>query len=95
MKKHIVDAIVILVLFAGGWWLGGHSKVSNELSSQKQTTHEICVALNNVNHVITKNLRRSKSNLTQLAYYRAHPAEAKQQRREIDRTINDFKPRTC
>lgn len=64
-------------------------------SDQQNTNREICVAVNNLNSVISQTLKRSKKNLDKLSYYRTHPSEREQQRKEIDRTIRDFKPRTC
>ena len=64
-------------------------------AQEHSTTHEICVAVNNLNGVITQTLERSKTNLDRLAYYRHHPKERNEQLREINRTESLFRPRTC
>lgn len=71
------------------------AQANRERVAQRKTSHEICVAINNLNATITATLERSKANLTRLDYYRKHPREADQQRREIDATIASFKPRKC
>lgn len=57
--------------------------------------HSICEGVNNLNAVISQTLQRSKQNLDRLDYYRTHPAEKRQQQREIDRTLRLFEPRRC
>lgn len=64
-------------------------------AQEHSTTHEICVAVNNLNGVITQTLERSKTNLDRLDYYRHHPKERNEQLREINRTESLFRPRTC
>lgn len=69
--------------------------IRRQKRAQLRVNHEVCLAVNNINGAITQTIRRSKKNLDRLAYYREHPDERAEQLREIDRTLSDFKPRTC
>jgi hypothetical protein len=60
-----------------------------------QTNHEVCVAIQNINQVVTKQLLRSKANLPKIAYFRQHPAELQDQLGTINQQLRDFKPREC
>ena len=89
MKNSLLLALCVFAFALIGW------SSYQSRSQQRQTTHEICVAVNNLNGVITQSLERSKVNLNRLDYYRRHPKERAQQLREINRTERLFRPRTC
>lgn len=56
---------------------------------------DICHAVGNLNAVISQTLERSKKNLDTLEYYKHHPKEKAQQKREINRTLALFAPHPC
>ena len=81
--------LVILSLAAVG------VSLRNRSDQQAETNHSICVAVNNINRIITQSLERSKHNIPKLAYYRNHPRELREQVAEVNRSLRDFRPRTC
>lgn len=59
------------------------------------TDRQVCVAVQNINAVLTEQLKRSRANLPLLSYFEAHPEELQRQLRAIDVQLAAFKPRTC
>lgn len=80
---------VIVLFVVGGFALysGAHD--------QAVTNHTVCVAVNNLNQVITETLHRSKRSIHNISYYKHHRRELRQQIREINQTLRLFRPRTC
>lgn len=60
-----------------------------------KSSHEICVAIRNIDVIVTQQLQRSKQNLPKLAYFQEHPADLERQIESINRQLTAFRPRTC
>ena len=63
--------------------------------AQRIAIHQSCVAIQNLNRVITESLHRSRANLPKIQYYQHHPGELSRQLLELDRELLLFQPRTC
>lgn len=94
-----MDKNTLLVVFAGACIVAAFVLFGLAFYQRTQVVNEanqrICVAVNNINTVITQTLRRSLANVPRLSYYKQHPDELAQQEAEIRREIRRFKPRTC
>jgi hypothetical protein len=60
-----------------------------------ETNHRICVAIRNIDVVVTAQLERSRHNLPKLAYFREHPSELHDQQNRIEEQLRAFRPRDC
>jgi len=59
------------------------------------TDHQVCLAVQNINTVLTQQLQRSRQNLSKLSYFQEHADELAQQIAAIDFELKAFKPRNC
>ena len=85
----VVSAVLVLAFLVSGYALLSAGRDQNRIN------HSVCVAVNNINHVITQTLQRSKKNLPRLEYYRHHRRELREQLREVNHALKAFRPRTC
>jgi Skp family chaperone for outer membrane proteins len=60
-----------------------------------RSDHQVCIAIRNLDLVVTRQLQRSKVNLPKLAYFREHPEELAQQQESIEAQLKAFRPREC
>jgi hypothetical protein len=93
-RRTLLFTILLSIIIFLALSIAGASLLARE-QAQKETSHTICVAVNNLNRVIDTTLTRSKRNIPRLAYYKHHPSELRAQIREVNRTLRLFRPRTC
>lgn len=60
-----------------------------------RTDRHICVAIQNINEVVTQQLQRTKENLPKVSYFRSHPDELQRQLRQLNEQLIAFRPRKC
>jgi hypothetical protein len=85
-------ALFLLIIALGVFVYLDAQHKRQDIADQARAT---CVAVNNINVLITKTLQRSLHNLPRLAYFRDHPEDLQVQSEEIRRQIASFTPRTC
>lgn len=69
--------------------------IGQGVRNQEQINRQVCVAVNQFNTVIVDTLKRSRSNIPKLAYFKEHPDELKAQLRTIDKQIILFRQKPC
>lgn len=69
--------------------------IKQKSEEQLRTDRSVCRAINRFDNVVIATLHRSEKNIPHLAYFRAHPAELRQQLAEIRRQIRAFAPTHC
>ena len=86
--KLLMGIVLLLVLFSVSITTWG-------LWEQKNSQHDICVAVNKLDIGITTSLRRSFTTLPTLSYYKHHPAELAKALAQTAQTIASFEPQNC
>jgi hypothetical protein len=92
--RMILGYVILAIACVLGLFLNFRA-VNDARHVGKDARQHLCVAINNLNGLITGTLARSRENIPHLSYYRAHPTELRAQLREIDLQIHRFRPRKC
>ena len=88
-------ALVVAAAFLGYAVAQSSNAARDRLDAQHIAIHQSCLAIQNLNRVITASLQRSRRNLPRIQYYQQHPVELARQLAEVDRELRVFRPRTC